>query len=349
MNTQNANMQNMMSAMNSFMNNQSKIVFDPRTLDTQYKRTLISQTIAQSKIGMYKSFKTFKSIKFPFQQNFNPGVPNNICTTEVVYDHALDVAELYAEKGISYTSNNNMNPAVLNVVGKNFSGLNLEANEDIRDDIINIRTTFCNTTGHNSQYPLDDNTCVYSKMVIVIRPKNPTSFLSFPQLYRTALITTAPIVAKKLLSENKMNSSDFVNTCTIIECVFHTAIARGHPILILTPFGHEEENNPVSDIIKIYNYCIFKYGHYFNKIIVAVPQFYPKNVYEAYKTNIINPTEIVSQVEDECEADEMKYNLMAKSKTEETPTQQNTNQMDPEKMQMMMNMLMNMNMSNNHN
>jgi hypothetical protein len=310
--------------------------------------------------------------------NFNPGIPTSICEVEVVYEHAIDVAEQYAEKGIMYTTNNNMNPVVLNVVGKNFTGLNLESNEDIRDDIINIRTTFCNTTGHTSgsQFPVKEKQCVYSKAVSVIRPKNPVDFIPFPQIYRFALITTSAIKAEKILSENRMNSDDYCNTCTTIECVFQTAIARGHPVLVLTPFGHVEENNPVSDIIKIYNYCILKYGHWFKKIIVAVPQHYPKSSFESYHDSIMKPQEIVTEIEDECEVDEMRQTLLAKSAAQnaslqnpmETPmmnnpmmnnpmmnnpmmnnpmmNQQNNMNMTPEQIQMAMAMFANMNMNN---
>jgi predicted nucleotidyltransferase len=174
------------------------------------------------------------------------------------------------------------------------------------------------------------------------------------------MITTAPIKVETLLKDNKMNSNDFINTCTIIETVFQTAIARGHPILILTPFGHEEENNPISDIIKVYNYCIYKYGHWFKRIIVAVPTYYPKSVFDSYQQNIINPIDIVSEIDDECEADEMRQCLMSKSTTNKQLENQimnpemnqmnSTNQMNPmfnmtpEQIQMMMNM-MNMNMN----
>lgn len=365
MNMQNMNMQmmqNMMQNMNNnFMNANTKFVFDPNKLDKQYKKTLINQTITQTKAGMYKSLMQWKSISFPYMQNFNPGIPTSVCETEVVYSHSLDVAEHYAEKGLVYTNNNNMNPVVMHVVGKNFSGLNLEANEDVRDEMIMLRTTFCNTAGHGSgtHYPLQETQCVYAKAVTIIRPPNPIQFLAPLQTYRTGMITVAPIKIENLLKDNRMTVKDFTNTCITIETVFQTAIARGHPILILTPFGHEEDNNPVLDIIKVYNYCIYKYGHWFKKIIIAVPSYYPKNIFEMYQENIINPKNVVLEIEDECEVDEMRQNLIAKSNSNKqlenqlmcqnqtltmTPDQMQNQMfnMTPEQMQMMLN-IMNMN------
>jgi len=346
-------MQNMT---NNFLKSNSKIVFDPNKLDKQYKKTLINQTITQTKAGMYKGILQFKSISFPYMSNFSPGIPTNICETEVVYAHSLDVVEQYSEKGIIYTNNNNMNPVVMHVVGKDFTGLNLEANDDVRDDLIMLRTTFCNTAGHGngSYYPMQDSSCVYAKSVTIIRPSNPISFLPIPQTYRTAMITVSPIKVRTLLKDNKMTMKDFTNSCIAIETVFQTAIARGHQVLILTPFG-EEDDNPVLDVIKIYNYCVYKYGHWFKKIIVAVPNYYPLDIFEIYKNNFINPVEIVNEIDEECEVDEMRQNLIAKSNSNKqlenqimnteqqlNPNMQQFNPMfniTPEQMQMMMNIM----------
>lgn len=364
-------MQNMMQNMtNNFMNSNSKMIFDPTKIDKQYKKTLISQTITQTKAGLYKTLLQWKSIAFPHMQNFNPGIPTSTCETEVIYAHALEVVEQYSEKGLIYTNNNNMNPVVLHVVSKGFTGLNLEANDDVKDDMIMIRTTYCNTCGHGSgsHYPLQDQNCIYAKSVTIVRPQYPSTFLAPQQTYRTSMITTACVKVNTLLKDDKMTMKDFTDTCVTIETVFQTAIARGHPILILTPFGHDEEdNNPILDIIKIYNYCIYKYGHWFKKIIVAIPQYCPKSMFELYQQNIINPKDIVLEIEDECEADEMRQNLIAKSNCNKqlesqllNPDQQSQmlqmngqmngqpNQMfnmTPEQMQLMMN-IMNMNMQN---
>ena len=94
-----------------------------------------------------------------------------------------------------------------------------------------------------------------------------------------------------------MSSSDYIKTCTIIENVFQIAIGQDHEVLILTPFGHKEDNNPIEDIIQIYNFCIMKYGHKINKVIIAIPPYYPKNLYLKYLQGIIKPNEIVEEID----------------------------------------------------
>lgn len=309
------NMPNMLNMMGQMPQMPQVMTFDPTKCDTRFKKTMMNQTIAQTKIGMYKNLPKFKPLTSSYYQDYNPGPPTNICEVSVVFEHVIDAAEPYAEKGLNYNSGNNMNPVVLNVVGNEFMGTNLESSENVRDELINIRTTFNNTIGTNSVFPMKEDECVYSKIVTVIRPKYPMSFLPYPQTYRFGLITAAPIKVEDLLSENRMKANDYVRTCTILECVFQTAISTRHMTLVLPPFGHEDDGNPVDDIIKIYNYCILKYGHMFQKIIIGVPPYYPKGIFEAYKQGIINPMELVASVDKKYEQELLKKNLMEISTT----------------------------------
>jgi hypothetical protein len=308
------NMQQNMSNMMNMMNNFNVVqIFDPNKIDPRMKKSLMNQTISFSKLGPYKMVPKFKPITFQFIQNFNPGAASNICEVKVIYEHVLDILEMYAEKGTNYTANNNMNPVVLNIVGREFIGSNLESSEEIRDEIINLRTTFNSSIGTSPPFPLREDECVYMKSITVIRPKNVHGFFGFQQSYRTALITTSPLKINKLLPENRMKSTDFIKTCTILESVFQVAICKNHPVLLLTPFGHQEDNNPVDDIIKIYNYCILKYGHYFKTIIIGIPPHYPRTVFQNYEKNILKPNEIVLEIDKKFEKDELKKSLLAKT------------------------------------
>lgn len=319
---QNQGANNQMMQMNPIKQQQQ--VFDPSKINQTMKRTLTNQTITQSKIGCYQKFPKFKPVVLQTTKNFVPIVPSNICEVQVVYEHILDVAEKYAEKGITYATPNHMNPVVLNVVGRDFSGSNLETNEEIRDEIINIRTTFNNCLGSRCPFPITEEQNVYSKVVTVIRPTIPYMFLPPPQTYRVSMITTAPIKTEKLLTdENKMELSDYLKTCSIIEGVFQTAIAGSHSILILPPFGHEEDNNPVDDIIKIYNFCIYKYSHYFKKIIIGVPPHYPKSVFADYQKEIVKPNELVLEIDNKQEADELQRKLLSKGAKNEKVSKKN--------------------------
>ena len=50
----------------------------------------------------------------------------------------------------------------------------------------------------------------------------------------------------------------------------------------MTNFGdNDEDENPTEDIIKIYNYCIYKYGHMFSHIIIAIPEYDTQTITEA--------------------------------------------------------------------
>lgn len=334
--------------MNNFMNmpfgqQMAPIIFDPAKMDSRVKKTLISQNISQSKIGMYKMYPKFRPITCNFTSKYNPGPPSNICEVSVVHEHSIDVAEKYAEYGINFTNENKMNPVVMNVVGKDFTGTNFESNDEIRDEMINLRTSFNNTIGTQSPFPVNNTECIYAKSVVTIRPKNPMmGFLPYPQTFRFAMISASPIKNPKMLDDERMCSAEFVKTCSIIECIFQTAIAGFHPVLILTPFGHDEDENPIDDIVKIYNYCIFKYGHRFRNIIIAVPPFCPKEMFEKYN-QVVRPQNLTADIDSKYDKIEMQKNLQKNTKkpTEQlkkTEAVEPSNNITPE-MQNMMNMM----------
>jgi len=290
------NMKNMMDMYNNLRSNQ---VFNPKKMDNTTKRSLIMQNIGQSRAGWYKNFPKCESVSIPYSA-CDPGKTDNICQVKVVHEHALDVAEQFCEIGTqSFTKNNNLNPVILNIVGKDFTGDNFESCEDIRDEMMNIRTLFCANPIKPGTYPIKDQNCVHTPYVNVIRTKNPSVGLPWEKCYRVGFITTTPI--QQGTAVRKMSSSDFVKTCSIIENVFQIAIGLGHSVLILTPFGHEEDNNPVDDIIMIYNFCIMKYGHKLKSIMIAIPPYYPRDLYLLYLQQIVKPNEIVQEIDNKHE------------------------------------------------
>jgi hypothetical protein len=288
-NNQNLFMQNMLMQNAQNMLNINKI-FDPSKEDSRIKKDLILKNIAISKIGQCNAFSKCPSITYSYLKDYSPGIPDNICNIEVINEHSIEVAEKFCLKGnINHMYQNGLNPVVLNVVASTFTGNNFESNDDIRDEIINMRTTFNNTIGTENPYPIKKNGCIYSKFVFVIRPKYPyiKQVLNVPNMYRFALINAAPIHKPKLNNKNQMCASDYIKTISTIEAIFQGAIAYKHLVLILTPFGHLKDENPIDDIIKIYNYCILKYGHKFKNIIFAISPHYPKEIFEKYNSKII--------------------------------------------------------------
>lgn len=328
-NIANPNMMNpqfFMAMMNKFgQNNKQQMIFDPMRLGKKEKEFLMKQTIYNSKYGPYEKLAKFKHVLYAYYKDFPLSEPNQLCEVSVEYDHCLDVAEKFASKGFDYNLVNPLNPVVVNVVGREFNGSNLEIGEEMRDELINIRTTFSNTFDNDNQFPLQKDECTYLKVVTIIRPSCPHNsqpFIPLMETFRIGLITISPIITQKLLNgkdfiDGKMTASDFISTLTTIECIFQCAIWKQHTVLILPPFGNnDEDNNPINDIIKIYNYCILKYGHMFKKIIIGIPKYYPKDMFTMYKKQIFNPHDLVAEIDKKYEKEEIKKQILLQQKNE---------------------------------
>lgn len=303
-------------------------IFDPSKLDTKSKKELISKNIYQSKYGPYSLFSKCPSKAYQYIKDFNPGVPDNICTVDIVNEHCIEIAERFCPKNnINPTQPNGLNPVVLNLVGTEFAGNNFEANEEIRDEILNIRTTFNNTIGGDNPYPTKKNGCVYSNFVFVIRPRYPriNQFMPAPYIFRFGLINVSAINKPKLNKKNQMTASDYIQTLCTIELVFQVAISFGHLVLILQPFGHSEDENPTDDIIQIYNYCLLKYGHKFKHIIFAIPPHYPKEIFEEYSSKIIKIQSLFSDIDLKYNEIELKHKLKNQQSIGQQPNMQHSN------------------------
>lgn len=280
------------------------------------KQTLINQNIAQSKFGMYAQCLTGNCIKNQLNQNFNIGEVNNICDVDVVNIHAVDAIKDYCQLGFNAGFKEGwMNPVTMCVIGEDFIGSNYPQSEGIRDDTFNIRTNYNTITKNNNPFPIKQNECVYNRFITVIRDNNLQPITDLQNLYRFAIINVAPINKPKLLDENRMESNDFLKTFSTIETIFQTAIAGYHNILVLTPFGNTEDDVPQEDIVKIYNLCILKYGHRFNKIIVAVPIWYGTYMFDLFNDNIVRPQLF--------EEDDENKKLKTKKKTKENKISKN--------------------------
>ena len=254
------------------------------------KQTLINQNIAQSKFGMYSQCQTGPCVKNKFVSNFNIGEVNNVCEIDVVNMHAVDAISDFCQKGFNQPLKYGyLNPATMCVVGDDFTASNFPQSEGIRDDTFNIRTNFNTITKNGNHFPLREGECVYTKYITVIRDHNLNPITDQQLLYRFSLITSAVINKPKLLDENRMISSDFLRMMTIIDTIFQTAVAGNNNVLILTAFGNTEDDVPQEDIVKIYNACIYKYGHRFLKIIIAIPIWYGSYIFDLFNNNIVRP------------------------------------------------------------
>lgn len=278
------------------------------------KQTLINQNIAQSKFGMYAQCQTGNCIKNHFNSSFNIGEVNNICEVDVVNIHAVDAIKDYCNLGFNAGFKDGwMNPVAMCVVSEDFVGSNYPQSEGIRDDTYNIRTNYNVITKSNNPFPLKQNECAYNRFITVIRDTNLQPITDLQNLYRFGIINVSPINKPKLLDDNRMMSIDFLKTYATIETIFQTAISGFHNILVLTPFGNTEDEVPQEDIVKIYNLCIFKYGHRFNKIIIAVPIWYGTYMFDLFNENIVRPQTFEEDIEE-------KHTLKTKKKSKENKT-----------------------------
>jgi len=236
--------------------------------DKQIRKGMIMDTIYETCHGMFKNYQKIPSLKHTFNTQFNVGEINKICIVEVINKHALEVAE------------SSVNTAVLNVVDFDFSGNLFSEIDKAPDYLINIRTTFNNIT--NNPYPVKNDECIYT-IVSIIKSNDLLTFINGTKI---ALLTIS--TSEQQLNNKIMSSDSFISTCSTMETIFQTAIDKKHTTLILSSYG-EHHNYPIDDVIKIYNYCLLKYGHLFKKIIFAIPSLV---TFEIYNSSIIRPQNI---------------------------------------------------------
>jgi len=280
-------------------------------MNNKTKQVLITQNITACKIGFYQNCPMAKSLKTSYVSNFNVGEQQNIASVYVVNQHAIDVVKEFCEVGTTNQMKEGwMNPCCMCVVNRNnFFGTNFNQSEGVTDDIYNLRTNFNMITNNGNPFPLKEKECVYNKSITIIRDEN-LQALPLQQTYSTGLIVTSPINKPALLDENRMGSVEFLNMMTTVETLFQTAIYYGHNILLLTPFGHTEDDVPQEDVVKIYNSLIFKYQHRFKYIIICVPVWDGEQMFSLYEKNIVTPQTL-------CEEGSVNDNL--EESNEDTP------------------------------
>ena len=262
------------------------------------KQFLINVNITQCKLGMWQNCLTGRALKTTFVNNFNVGVADNISNVLVINKHAIDVVNEFCDRG--YNSNLKdgwMNPVVMCSVNKDFIASNFPQSEGIIDDYYNVRTNYNVTVMNGNPYPLKDKECVYNRYLTTIRDENMNP-IDLNNVYRYGVITVAPISKPLLLDDTQMCSESFLNTLSSIETLFQTAIFYGHNILLLTPFGHTDDDVPQEDIVKIYNLCIYKYGHRFKYIIVCIPPWDGNYIFDLFNDGIIRPQDLAENYND---------------------------------------------------
>lgn len=278
-------------------------------------RKFLNENEMFSKIGSYKMLPKRDTQKNSYCNNANPGGIDSVCNVSVTDKNPFQVLELLIDKkGISMSRtgtrfNSTVMPTVVQAVGKRFVGTHVKTLEDPRDVQFLLRTNFagvCDTSRHTE---LTETECLYVPIVTTIRDFH-GNILPYDKCYAFSMILTYPLSHPDLINDEQMTSKDFLRTMKIIETIFHTAIFKQNKILIIPPFGMDDDDeNPPEDIVNIFNYCIIKYGHRFQSIIFCVPEQYDSDILELFKEKIVKPQVLTKQVDDKYESKQMHFAL----------------------------------------
>ena len=294
---------------------------NPQTFDPKVKNQIVNHNIFAAGNGSYKVCLVTNSIKFPYNNAYNPGAINTICKVLVHYKHALDIADSLSDHGIASITANKPIPAIMYPMGKDFIGTNLQSREGIYDENIILRTNYPYVIKRQTDLfstKEGSKMVVYSNPITIIRDKNYNP-LGYDDVFKIGVITMCMDRQKELLTdenENEKNnktkknkkktekkdakqflsSNDMLLLQMYVENVFQAAICGSHNILLLPIFGREF-GIPIDDQITIYNLCIMKFGHKFKAIMICVPPYEDKAMFEYLNAQIIKPQEITKDID----------------------------------------------------
>lgn len=255
-------------------------------MDPRMKKKLMQETIYHCRYGVYTKLPMATTNKLFYNDNF-PIPPVYIyCDVDVVKTHPIDAAYEYIKKGCK--------PVIIINVDEDFAGNNIENSEGIKDPLMNIRTNFCkmiNTTylsSHNL-LPITGPEILFSPSGYIIRGPN-MNFLNPAHVLKTPIITaplrnTKDIEYKRNImmnrNRNTNNNTNNTNPITfdvdtynfmnnVIETIFQTAAIAKADTIILNDLGCKTDGYPVEYIANIINGCIYKYGHLFKNVVIAL-------------------------------------------------------------------------------
>jgi uncharacterized protein (TIGR02452 family) len=223
--------------------------------------------------GLLKKYEPDKSRKYKFDKEFTINNLYEKSIIEIMTDHPLDLGlEMLAIDA---------NPVILNICDDCFAGGGSELGFDGYEERLFYRTNYYKTLNYlNGLYPIDDDSNIYSKNVLVFRDVN----FNFIDLKLLNFIAVAPIKTPELI-DHSFKEFDYDLTLKKLEGAFQTAINKNHDCLILTAFD-EKFKNPKNEIINMYNKLIDKYKLCFKWVLFGIPKNKDK-LYYSYTNDII--------------------------------------------------------------
>jgi len=276
------------------------LIMDPKKFDVQNKNITINQNIYQCLKGDYIC-PVYDSIVYNYKKDVELGNIDNICKVIVSYKHSLDILEQVTEKnnkGFDNIKGSDKIPAVICHFGKTFTGLNFNLDSQskscIYDENIILRTNYTHIIKKEYDtlmYNKKEDTVIYSNPVTIIRDTSYT-FLEKKDVFKTGVITLCYDKNKDLV--NKLLSvSDLMTFKTLVEASFQVAICGDHHILIIPYFT----NIPLEDQTLIFNLCIMKYGHKFKAIMICIPSYEDKHIFQHFDKNIVKPHILTKEID----------------------------------------------------
>lgn len=280
------------------------IPLNPRIITRQQKDAAINRNIFLCGHDAYQMIPKQGSIKIKYRNDFNRNNSTNItCKIFVKHLHALDIVANLSDKGMAEIKSAKPCPLIINPMYKEFNGNNAKSNEASPDENIILRTNFVEQIKHQTNiFPLNsDSEVLYTNPVIAIRDPF-YNLISHENLYKMGMATITPtrIESSDLISKSEtekvLSSKHLLKLQTQIEAIFQTAAMGRHNSVIVHLFDLEF-GIPIDDQILLYNYCILKYGHFFNAIIFAIPPYQPSELTEYVNSKIFRPQTIVDEIE----------------------------------------------------
>lgn len=304
---------------------------NPQSFDPKLKNQLVNQNIYHAGYGSYKVCLVQNSVKFPYKNSYHPGAINSVCKVLVHHKHTLDVADSLSDHGVNSITSNKPIPAIMYPMGKEFIGTNYESREGIYDENIILRTNYAYVIKRQTDiFNAKENQrfVVYSNPITAIRDKNYNP-LPYDNVFKMGVITVCMGRQKDLLIEEPnpkskddkdkgkekkiepkkmLSSDDMLLLQMYVENVFQAAICGYHNILLLPVFG-KEFGIPIEDQLIIYNLCIMKFGHMFKAVMICVPSYESKDLFEFLDRSIIKPHEITKDIDMKYMAENMSKRL----------------------------------------
>ena len=317
---------------------------DPKNFDSKVKNKIINENIFHAGYGNYKVCPVSSSVRFPYNRAYNAGTINNICRVMVHNKHSLDIASTLCDHGLNSLTARKPIPAVIYPTGTEFLGTNLESREGMYDENIILRTNYPYVIKKQTDlFPIKEGqkAVIYSNPITIIRDSNYNP-MNYDDIYKIGVITMCYDRKSDLLIENVrddsldtkkdeksgkhkempketkmkenklLTSADLLRFQILLETVFQAAICGCHEVMILSLFGREF-GIPVDDQIMIFNSCIMKYGHIFKGIMICIPPYEGKDLYEYFDKYIIKPNFITKDIDMKYQAEAMSQRLNVKN------------------------------------